>query len=253
MPKQSIVDHMYPTEATLAISSTIDATVLPSWLPSEEDIDNAIQGVRSYKFGCLCLDPNTVLAYEPALKKASEDFDFGLCAVIDFPNGKLAITQRVVELGRVIDAHVSEVDIVLPVYSFFGGKEAAVKRDLTILADIAADPGHNRPPVLVKVILETGYWDREKLIELVELLNDIPGIAYYKTSTGREPIVPMHDKVEHIKTICAHTDRPVKASGGIRYLGDYLAMKNAGATRFGVGLEAAIEIIEEVAGNDLGD
>lgn len=249
---------MCATEATLRIARTIDATYLPAgecgddwdW-PSEEEVQELlIDRMVRHHFGCLCLNRKILGWYSEALKRASRCYGFSLCTVVDFPSGCLPLTRRLGELTGAIDVGADEVDVVLPIYAFFGGKIDQVKRDLTLMADIASNPGQGRPPVMLKVILETGYWEKKQLIELVELLNEIPNITYYKTSTGRDPIVPVSEKVDHIETICAHTDRQVKASGGLRSLDDYLALESAGATRFGVSLEAAINIVNEAVDQD---
>ncbi len=244
---------MDPTEATLRIARTIDATYLPALgqeLSEDEVRETIVYRVIAKHFGCLCIDPLILHSFPKLLRGAADISGFRLCTVVDFPNGKLSLTKRLNELTKAIDAGVDEVDVVIPVYAFYGGKANEVKRDLSLITNIASNPGQGRAPVLVKVILETGYWDKQQLVELVQLLNEVPDIAYYKTSTGREPKVPIVEKVDHIKIIRAHTDRMIKASGGLRSLGDYLMAESAGATRFGVGLDAADNIIDEVANSD---
>lgn len=237
------------------VAQTIDATYLPSVsealeVTAEHLEQQLLPKIEANRFGCLCIDPTILLRYSDLLAGHAILNGFRLCTVLDFPHGNQPLATRIEQLIQAINCGIDEIDIVIPIFTLYGGKTQEAKRDLTLLADIASDPGVGFQQVLVKVIIETGFWDLQQLTQLIKLLNEVPNIGFYKTSTGREPIVPIQDKVQQIKLIKNYTERPIKASGGIRDLNDYMAMESAGATRFGISIDSAIEVISTINEQD---
>ena len=68
---------------------------------------------------------------------------------------------------------------------------------------------------------------------------------YIKTHTGFGSRGVEVDDVKRIKDIVGDKIK-IKASGGIKTLGQLIKLKEAGASRFGIGIDSAITIIKEL-------
>jgi deoxyribose-phosphate aldolase len=94
----------------------------------------------------------------------------------------------------------------------------------------------------VKAIIECHYLTEAQIREASDLCIEA-GAAFVKTGTGW---APTGATLENVALIKQHVeDRiQIKASGGVRSLETVLEMYRRGATRFGIGLRHATEILE---------
>ena len=111
-----------------------------------------------------------------------------------------------------------------------------------VVNDVRAVRDAIGPNVIYKCILEVCYLSDEEIQRACELLID-GGVDFVKTSTGKAGPTTLHH-VEVIAKTCRGRVK-IKASGGIRTKEAVERMIDLGVTRFGVGLESAIRIVEE--------
>jgi len=124
-----------------------------------------------------------------------------------------------------------EIDMVLHIGAARAANWQMVEDD--IRAVVAAAKGK-----LVKVILETCLLTRDEKIRACEIVKD-SGAQFVKTSTGFSTSGATIEDVKLMREVVG-PDFGVKASGGLKTLGDFEAMIRAGANRLGTSSAASI-------------
>jgi len=145
--------------------------------------------------------------------------------VVGFPFGASHIDAKAREAALAIADGATEIDMVLDIGRLKDGQREPVRADIASV--VAAAAGHP-----VKVIIEAArLTDDEK--RMGSALAVEAGAAFVKTSTGYLG----HGATVHDVTLIRAAVGPdigVKASGGILYYEDAVAMLEAGATRLGM-------------------
>lgn len=129
-----------------------------------------------------------------------------------------------------------EIENIMNISAFKSGLDQTVVHDVRAVRDAIG------PDVIYKCILEVCYLSDEEIQRACDLLIE-GGVDYVKTSTGKAGPTTLHH-VEVISKACRGRVK-IKASGGIRTKKTVEQMIDLGVTRFGVGLESAIKIVEE--------
>ena len=96
----------------------------------------------------------------------------------------------------------------------------------------------------VKVILECHWLTDEEIVRACEWCAEA-GAAWVKTGTGWAPTGATVERIALMSKAVAGRCQ-VKAAGGIRSLATLQALYDAGARRFGVGVNSARSILAEV-------
>jgi deoxyribose-phosphate aldolase len=203
------------------IAKMIDHSLLrPNLTPAE--LANGLALARDYQIGSVCVRPCDVAAARRSLQGT-----IVLCvAVVGFPHGSQHTDTKVYEARQCMGDGATELDMVLAIGHLLGGDEAYVEQDIRAVVEAA----HARS-VLVKVMLETCYLDREQIVSACQVC-ERAGADYVKTSTGYGPRGATVEEVELMRQSCSPRVA-VKAAGGIRTLAQLLRFYQAGATRFG--------------------
>lgn len=144
--------------------------------------------------------------------------------VAGFPLGSSTSVVKAEEARRAVEDGADEVDMVVAIGAAKSGRLDAVLADVREVR--AAIPGR-----VLKVILETGYFDEAELRALALAVLD-GGADFLKTCTGFGPRGATVSDVRLLAGI-AEGRAGVKASGGIRTRQAALDMIAAGATRIG--------------------
>jgi deoxyribose-phosphate aldolase len=97
----------------------------------------------------------------------------------------------------------------------------------------------------VKVILEAHHLSDEQIVRACTLAVRA-GAAFVKTGTGWAPTGATLHNVTLMKAAVGDKAR-VKAAGGVRNLDTVVEMIRRGVTRFGVGLDSGIAILDQCA------
>ena len=201
------------------LARVIDHTLLdPS--ATTHDVLMACEIARRNQCATVCLNSNRVALAAGVLGGGS----VGIAAVVGFPFGAAHVDAKAHEARLAIDDGATEIDMVIDIGRLKDGELDLVRADIASVVQAAA--GH-----AVKVILECSRLTDDEKRTGCRLALDA-GAAFIKTSTGYLGHgATVHDVVLIRKAVGGRAG--IKASGGIVYYEDAVAMLAAGATRLG--------------------
>ena len=192
------------------------------------DIVSGAEVVCTWRIGYYCVQPCWVSLAARALAGSGAK----VASVVGFPHGvdRPDVKANAASLAAADGAR--EIDMVQNVGALRSGRAAWVAADIE--AVVRAVPG-----IPVKVILEATVLTEEEKTLACRLAVDA-GAAFVKTSTGFHPAGGATAADVRLMRAVVGPSVGVKASGGIRTLGDVLSMLDAGANRIGTSASAAI-------------
>lgn len=159
-----------------------------------------------------------------------------LGAPIGFPTGGDLTQDKVYQVKEMKALGCGEFDMVMAVGKLKSGNTEYVRDEIARVIE-AAD-GYP-----VKVILEVTYLTDDEIKAASEIVA-ISGADYVKTGTGYSPLPTEVRHVEIMKSIVGDRVK-IKVAGGVRDLESLKAFYGAGARRFGIGMDAALSILEQ--------
>lgn len=212
------------------VAALIDHTLLKPQATAA-DIRGLCREAREHAFAAVCVNPY----WAPLAAQALAGSGVAVATVAGFPLGANATSTKVAEAEGAIVAGAREIDMVLNIGELCGGNIEAVRAD--IAAVVAA--AHSRK-AFVKVILETCLLNEDQKIAAC-LASQQAGADFVKTSTGFSTGGATVEDVRLMRRVVG-PNIGVKASGGIRTLGDLEAMRAAGANR--IGTSSGVKIME---------
>ncbi len=217
--------------ALAELARTIDHTLLrPEAGP--EAIDTLCREAMQWGFAAVCVNP----CWVPRAARLLDGSGVAVATVCSFPLGAGLPEAKAAEAAAAVAAGAAEVDMVLNIGLARSGLWDEVERDVAGVVRAAAGGG-----ALVKVILECGLLQDDQKQEAARRAV-AAGAAFVKTSTGfLAGGATVHD-VALLKRVVEGRAQ-VKASGGIRSLGQARAMLAAGASRLGT--SSGVAIMEE--------
>lgn len=201
---------------------------------TEQDVRWLASEARSWGF----INAHVLPHWVPLLRELLDGSSTLVGAPVGFPAGGNSTAVKLAEVESLLDAGVQEMDVVMNIGRFLSGDHAYVDGELRTIVDCV------NSSVPVKVILETSLLDDAQTRLAAKLAADA-GADFVKTGTGWAGPAT----VDAVRAIAASVPASVsiKAAGGIRTLADVAALRDAGATRFGLGAQAAAHLIGEVA------
>ena len=197
----------------------IDHTLLDP-AATNHDVLMACEIARRNQTATVCLNSNRVALAAETLNGA-----VGIAAVVGFPFGAAHVTAKSNEARLAVEDGATEIDMVIDIGRLKDGELDTVSADIASVVDAAA--GHP-----VKVILECSRLTDDEKRTGCRLAVEA-GAAFIKTSTGYLG----HGATIHDVVLIRAAVGPrmgLKASGGILYYEDAVAMLAAGATRLGL-------------------
>lgn len=164
-----------------------------------------------------------------------------LGGAVGFPSGGNTTQIKVFETSELIQMGCSEIDVVVNIGKLLSGHYKEVYEDIRSVVDAA-----EKTPV--KVIIECHYLSEKDILKSCDIVIK-SGASWVKTGTGW---APTGATAENVKLIRDHVGNQVKikAAGGIRDLASLLLLYDLGARRFGLGLNSALSIIEELTNKE---
>jgi deoxyribose-phosphate aldolase len=208
------------------LASHIDNTVLAPDA-RRADIERACQVAVQLGCAAVCVNPVHVALASRLLEGSS----LLVVAVVGFPFGATHTAVKVLETELAIRDGADEIDMVLAIGQLRDDQLAFVESDVAAVVRAAA----GRP---VKVILECGLLTDSQKRQGAEIAARA-GAAFVKTSTGfLGSGATLHD-VTLLRDVVG-TRLSIKATGGIRFYEDALALIDAGASRLGASRTEAI-------------
>ncbi len=203
-----------------SLAALIDHTLLRPEARAAE-IDQLSDDAAELGTASACVNPRWVARVAHRLEGSA----VRTCSVVSFPFGIQDVGVAVAETGRAVADGATEIDVVAPLAALADGDFDRVGDEVAAVR--AAAPA----PVVLKVILETGLWSADTVLDGGAAAVRA-GADFLKTSTGFSPSGGA--SLDTVRLLArAANGRGVKASGGIRSLDAALAMLDAGATRLG--------------------
>lgn len=208
------------------LASHIDHTVLrPDAL--QRDIERACHVARELGCAGVCVNPIHVALASRLLMDSS----VLVVSVIGFPFGATHTAVKVLETELAVRDGADEIDMVLSIGHVRDDRLDDVERDITAVVRAAA----GRP---VKVIVECGLLSDVQKRQAAEVAARA-GAAFVKTSTGfLGSGATVHDVTLLDDAVGSRLS--IKATGGIRFFEDAVALIDAGASRLGASRTEAI-------------
>lgn len=195
-------------------------------------LEKYIDDTKRYGFKLLMLPLSLV---PKAREIAGGSIELGV--VVGFPLGNTSTRAKLAEIDEAIQYKVDEVDMVMNLNAFKSGDYGLVLNDMHSVVEHAKRNGVKA----VKVIIETGLLSDEEKVSATKLVIEA-GADYVKTCTGfLGGVATIHDVRLLWKTASGKVK--VKASGGVRFAHDAIALVLAGAER--IGTSSGDKIIEE--------
>jgi len=208
----------------------IDHTMLRAFA-TEVDIRELCEEALEYNFATVTINP----AWTSFCAKKLAGSPVGVNTCIAFPLGASTAQMKVEEARDAVRNGATEIDMVINIGALKSGYPSFVEREIAaVVKAVGGTP--------VKVILECSYLTRDEKVAVCEM-SKRAGATYVKTATGFGNGGATVEDVLLMKAAVGN-DLGVKAAGGIRTLGDAMAMLRAGASR--IGTSAGIEILEDI-------
>lgn len=162
----------------------------------------------------------------------------GVCAggVSGFPDGAATTEIKLLEAQDCLKNGADELDMVINIGWLKSGMDREVREEIRRLKDVVGE----QP---LKCIIEINDLTEDEA-KRASLLVVEGGADFVKTATGWRGST----KLEHIQLIRSTIGdaAKIKAAGGIRTLETAESFIAAGASRLGIGAEAAIRILESI-------
>ena len=213
------------------IKKSLDVALLRPTATAAE-IDTLAQVVGGENFGQICVNTLHVRRAAEALKGTPAK----VVACVSFPMGATKTEVKVFETEQAVAEGAHEIDMVLNLGAFLGGDRPYAEADIRAVVRAAG----GRP---VKVIIETPFLDDRQKADAARLVQQA-GASFVKTCTGFSPDpLALYEDVRLIRQTVG-PEMGIKASGRVGNYFRYMTMLEAGATRVGLILEQAREILK---------
>ncbi len=227
---------IFPTPESLA--RIIDATLLKPEIPEKEYL-GFLRQAREKGFCCVFLP----LYYLPYARMELEGSEVKPGGIVGFPFGYVPSEVKKAEAFYAGIQGAREIDMVINITALKSRRYNRVERDIAEVVGLARryDRGKGEGHTVVKVILETCYLSKEEM-KTAALIAQEQGADFVKSSTGLGPWGAREEDIAFLREVLG-PETGIKASGGIRSLGDLVKMVSAGASR--IGTSSATDILEE--------
>ncbi|MBD3307781.1 deoxyribose-phosphate aldolase, partial [candidate division KSB3 bacterium] len=201
----------------------------------EAEIRELVQYAREYGF----IAVHALPCWTKFLSELLSDRDDILVGgPVGFPSGGHRTETKVFEAKQLIADGLQEMDLMMNIGMLRSGRYAYVEEEIRAIVETAGT-------MPVKVILEVYHLTDDEIKQACELCINA-GAAFVKTGTGWTPSGATLDVVSLITSFVGDAIK-VKASGGVRGLEMFTTMYNLGVARFGINVNASIEILRECA------
>jgi len=197
------------------------------------DIKRMAEGARIHNAIAVFALP----AWTSVLRDMLEDRpDIAIGGVVGFPSGGDTTESKVFQAQALLSMGCQELDMVINIGKVRSDLLVEIEQDVRSVVQASQD----RP---VKVILECVHLSEDQIREAC-LASARAGAAFVKTGTGWADC----SNIAHYISLmydCVGDRLGIKAAGGIRDLNTVIDLYERGARRFGVGVESAVNILEQ--------
>lgn len=231
------------------LDSTYLKTVEQSGLSEKEHalvVKNFIQEAIDEDFKLVMIRPDKVALAKKMILEAKSKVSVG--TVIDFPEGKSGLEQKLEEANQAILDGADDLDFVCNYTAFKNGELALVKEEVLKCTQLGL--AHHK---IVKWIIEVAALNDHQIVQLSALIKNVIltnfkeeqyASVFVKSSTGffkTQDNLPNGATVPTIILMLENASPlPVKAAGGVRSYEEAVEMVNLGVKRIGTSAAKAI-------------
>lgn len=205
-----------------------DHTFLKAYA-TKADFEKICKEAKDYGFMMVAINPEPV----SLCKKLLEGSDVHVGAAIGFPLGQNTIETKLFETQDAINNGADEIDYVINIGKVKDKNYDYIRKEMEAMVSLC-----RKHDVLIKVIFENCYLEKEEIKEVALIAKDVRP-DFIKTSTGFGTGGATVEDVRLMKEIVGEEVK-VKAAGGIRDWNTCKAMIEAGAERIGTSSSIAI-------------
>lgn len=214
------------------VAALIDISCVRSYM-TLQDIKDMVHVAIKYRFVCAHVLPSNVAYLKQLL---SDDKYVKVGSPVGFPSGGNLTKTKVEEMKELVKLGCDEIDIMLNVGWLRSGMYAEVEDELMQIIN------HSKG-IPTKVIIETSLLNEEEIKTASKIVLK-SGAIFAKTGTGWVNGKTTYDCIAAIKEAVGDQIQ-IKASGGIRDLETLISMYRRGVTRFGIGYQPSIDIMNQ--------
>lgn len=199
---------------------------------SEEEVQTGCEIARQYRIATVTVRPaDADLAVE--WMKGS---GVAVGSVVGYPHGSSTTSVKLYETRDLLRRGVTEIDTVINLGKLISRQFQYVEMELQQMAAACHEGG-----AILKVAFENGYLT-EDLKTIACKIVKRADVDYARTSTPFGPLPYSLADIALMKRLLGDRAK-IKASGGVRTIGDVLELREAGCTR--VGTIATVAILED--------
>ena len=215
------------------LAGCIDHTLLSATATSGQ-IKQLCEEAKTHGFHAVSVNPRWVALAAEELHGSK----VAVGGVVSLPLGADSTKIKVAQAREAIFAGADEIDMVADLAAIIEANSPYLSNQLQAVLKVCRSM---RPPVLLKVIIESAALNHEQKIFACQIV-DKCGVDFVKTSTGVNPAGGA--TVEDIKLMKENAPHcKIKAAGGIRTAKQAIEMLEAGADR--IGTSTSVRIINE--------
>lgn len=205
-----------------------------------------IQEAIDEQFKLIMIRPEIVTTAKEMIIKAKSTVNIG--TVIDFPEGKSPLEEKLKEAHQAILDGADDLDFVCNYEAFKNGNVALVKQEVFECTKLGLE--HHK---VVKWIIEVAALDQQQIVQLSAMIKNIvvsnfkedfyssvfvkSSTGFYKTENNLPNGATIPTVVMMLENACP---LPVKAAGGVRSYEEAVQMIKLGVKRIGTSSAKAI-------------
>ncbi|HEV1287125.1 MAG TPA: deoxyribose-phosphate aldolase [Bryobacteraceae bacterium] len=199
---------------------------------SEEEVQTGCEIAKQYRIAAVTVRPSdTDLAVE-----WMRGSGVAVASVVGYPHGCSTTSVKLYETRDLLRRGVTEIDTVINLGKLISRQFQYVEMELQQMAAACHESG-----AILKVAFENGYLT-EDLKTIACKIVKRAGADYARTSTPFGPSPYSLDDIALMKRLLGDRAK-IKASGGVRTIGDVLELRQAGCAR--IGTIATVAILED--------
>ncbi len=223
-----------PSTSVGDLAKYIDHTLLRAEATQAEILRLCDEAV-AYGFHAVCVNDRWLSLAADRLQETPVQ----VAGVVSLPLGADTTKIKAAQAQDAIYAGADEIDMVADLAAIIEGDARYLLHQLMTVLRVCRVM---RPPVLLKVIIESAALTHEQKVFACQIAQEA-GVDYVKTSTGYHPAGGA--TVEDVRLMKESAPKcRVKAAGGIKTAPQALAMLQAGADR--IGTSAGVRIMDEI-------
>jgi len=231
------------------LDSTYLKTAIQAGLSESENILVAkgfIQEAIDEGFKLIMIRPNMVSVARKMITTANSNVEIG--TVIDFPEGKSVVGDKLTEAVQAIEDGADDLDFVCNYEAFKSGNVDLIKEEILMCTKLGLE--NNK---VVKWIIEVAALNDKQIIQLSALVKNVVvsnfkesdyASVFVKSSTGFYKTandLPNGATVSSVILMLENASPlPIKAAGGVRTYQEALTMIQLGVKRIGTSGAQAI-------------